>query len=64
MDFSNYASPSYPATLAATNVRPRRTCETYALQCHACGKEIEIAARPPHRCPFCDRTLQIEWRQG
>ena len=39
-----------------------RTREIFALQCHACGAEVEMDTRGPHCCPACGVTLRIEWR--
>jgi rRNA maturation endonuclease Nob1 len=43
-----------------------RLTEVYSLQCHACGREIELKPADVRdgagRCPECGAALSIEWR--
>jgi uncharacterized paraquat-inducible protein A len=45
---------------------PPRTCDVYELRCHACQCVVEL---PTHtvkdnfcRCPRCDQSIEIRWR--
>jgi len=44
-------------------IRRGRSSEVYQLQCHACGKTIQIPTgqRP---CSRCGQDLVIEWEEG
>ena len=55
-------TPTIRQNIPADNVRPRRIRECFALECHACGREIELPTGPPFHCPKCGRLLAIEWR--
>jgi predicted RNA-binding Zn-ribbon protein involved in translation (DUF1610 family) len=42
--------------------RPHRWSEVFEIQCHYCGRDIELATdRVPHHCPDCSTLLIVEW---
>jgi DNA-directed RNA polymerase subunit N (RpoN/RPB10) len=38
-----------------------RVTEAYGVECHECGKPVEIPVSGPLRCPSCSAVLVIQW---
>jgi hypothetical protein len=55
-------------TRLALATRKPRLVEIYSLDCHACGRGVEIEARQVRdsraACPRCATALRIEWAAG